>query len=381
MELRMVNFKVSQETRAKQETSRTKNGKRKRYSELSDHFVFEVCEEFFQGNGPSKIASLLVGREISLNREQVYPVLREARKRNFIELHPPMQQKLRDDIALRYPHGPGNIMVVNVGGKNAIQHVANTAAKLVLRIIHGSRKKRLQIGFGGGNTLKRLASSLSKLLPREKKLPHLVFHALGSGFATNDLSTCASVFFSFFDTLARRGLVECKNIFREPYMKWDDFEIFKNQNRKAFDEARNLDIAITTLCSARDRHGSLRKFMEIGPEEGRQVLEAARWIGDVLWRPFSRGGPITANTVIRPTTLLELDTLVDLAGQEDRHVILVAGPCATCRKSKAEALKAILTVKRLRMCNHLVIDAKTAKELLDDRSSEFDRVQLQPSNP
>jgi hypothetical protein len=87
-------------------------------------------------------------------------------------------------------------------------------------------------------------------------------------------------------------------------------------------------------------------------------------VGDVQYQPYSEVGPIRVNTGIRAVTLFELSDLVELAASPDKHVLLVAGPCIRCGRPKGRALRPLLTERSLRVCNHMIIDAGTAQELL-----------------
>ena len=64
------------------------------------------------------------------------------------------------------------------------------------------------------------------------------------------------------------------------------------------------------------------------------------------------------------TTLLELDQLRDMASSSDKHVVVVAGPCALCTKSRSDAVRPLFEEKKLRLWSHFVMDMVTATELL-----------------
>jgi DNA-binding transcriptional regulator LsrR (DeoR family) len=69
---------------------------------------------------------------------------------------------------------------------------------------------------------------------------------------------------------------------------------------------------------------------------------------------------------VRAVTLFELDELVAIAKDRSngKYVVLVAGPCGECGATKKNALRPLLANERLRLWTHLIVDAKTAKELL-----------------
>lgn len=363
------------EKRRAADSHRRKHFFQSRVRSLPDSIIFGVCEKFIRREGATEISRWLSGHGYPLTREQVYQLFQEGLHRGYLDLRPPKEKDLSERLGQKFSHGPSHIQVVNVEGESTIRHVADEAAKLTLSLIKSSRKIPLHIGFGAGNTLRMVARSLSDLLAHEPKIPHLVLHALGSGFAARDPSTSACTFFAFFDELAERGNIEYWTLMVDPFVKWSNFKKVKESEyfAEAFQQAGEIDIVITTLASAKeDPHGLLVRFMDLAPSWGLRRLKEAGWIGDVLWRPYSRTGPIEENTAIRVPTLFELRDLVDLARKPEKHVILVAGPCATCGKSKAEALRPLLIEPSLRVCNHLVTDLTTARELLENESPEPD---------
>lgn len=351
-----------------------KRRRRTNYRHYPDEIIFTVCCEFAHGTGASAIAEWLRRNGYpQTSREQVYPMLSEGIDRSFLELHAPPEHDLRNQLARRFPLGAADIRVVNVAGPTLdfiIDHVAAEAARLVMELIdqYGARKRPIHIGFGAGTTIKQVARRLSQLLDHEREVPHLVLHALGSGFAPRDPSTSANTFFTFFEEAAARGLIEYEGLLADVFVPWDDYQSVPERPgiREAFDAKEKIDIVITTITSASDEHGLLHRFMLLAPPEGRKVLDDAGWVGDVLWRPFCQRGPIMSNTGIRAISVFELDELVRLAQTPDKHVIVVTGPCATCGRTRTDALMPILTQPGLRLCNHLVIDVATARELLKE---------------
>jgi DNA-binding transcriptional regulator LsrR (DeoR family) len=147
---------------------------------------------------------------------------------------------------------------------------------------------------------------------------------------------------------------------------WDSYSRTKGLPgvKDSFEAAKQIDILVTSLGYTGDEHSLLKGFMGMASERGRAALDSAGWVGDVLWRPYSRSGPITADTGIRAVTLFELEDLVAMGHAPGKHVILLAGPCAGCNICKAPALRPLLCESRLRVANHVVLDIRTAEELL-----------------
>jgi hypothetical protein len=85
----------------------------------------------------------------------------------------------------------------------------------------------------------------------------------------------------------------------------------------------------------------------------------------VQYRPYTAKGPVKEKpSDLRAVTLYELEDLVRLAGQKNKHVILMARQCGICGRTRAEALRPLLTNPELKVFSSLVLDAATARELL-----------------
>jgi hypothetical protein len=87
-------------------------------------------------------------------------------------------------------------------------------------------------------------------------------------------------------------------------------------------------------------------------------------VGDVQYRPFSQQGPLTQEASIRAATLFDLPELVTLAQTPHKYVIVVAGPCGQCGRTRTDTLYPLLTVPSLKVWTHLIVDFPTAHELL-----------------
>ena len=125
-----------------------------------------------------------------------------------------------------------------------------------------------------------------------------------------------------------------------------------------------MHIVFSSLGSASHGHGDFYSFMQLGKKRGLKVLEKAGWIGDVQYRPYSATGPITEDTEIRAVTLLELDELRAMANSADKHVVLVAGPCGICAKTRSDAVRPLFEEPKLRLWSRFVMDIQTARDLL-----------------
>ena len=93
-------------------------------------------------------------------------------------------------------------------------------------------------------------------------------------------------------------------------------------------------------------------------------LKKAGHVGDILWHPYSKSGPLTDMTPRRAVTLFDLPALVNMAAHKHKHVVLVAGPCHSGGERKAIALRPLMTVPELRAFDTLVTDYRSVWELL-----------------
>jgi hypothetical protein len=83
-----------------------------------------------------------------------------------------------------------------------------------------------------------------------------------------------------------------------------------------------------------------------------------------MWRfPSAERRP--AEWSFPAVTLYELEDLVRIAGQGKKHVILIARQWGMRERTRAEALRPLLTNPNLKVFSTLVMDAATAKELLE----------------
>jgi hypothetical protein len=90
-----------------------------------------------------------------------------------------------------------------------------------------------------------------------------------------------------------------------------------------------------------------------------EKLVAEGVVGDFLWRPVGKRGPIEADTGLRFMTLVELAYIPGFIAKGNQ-VLFLLGPCEECRQPKPEILKALLGLKDP-LFTHLVVDSRTAR--------------------
>ena len=342
---------------------------------IPDSVVVGVCERFLERNSTMKIRDW-VNEELAqlgvlgcdIKREQVYQLVTLGNRRGYFLLSPPEQETLTDRIVEHFGVQSNEIRVV--GTRHSLELVAAAAAKLAVELIENLSKEKsdIHIGVGGGLTTLLVARKLASLLPTAKQLPtKLTIHALSTGFDVYAPHTAPIAFFSFFDHAPIK--IDRVGLFAPAVVDFDDYARVKKWPgvKEAFQAVPvdGFDMVITSLGSASHPHGDFNTFMKSGSERGSKVLRKKGWIGDVQYRPYSIDGPITDDTIVRTVTLLELDDLVALARKPNKHVIVVAGPCGSCRETRSDAVYPLLTSSRLKLWSRFVMDVDTAKDLLN----------------
>jgi DNA-binding transcriptional regulator LsrR (DeoR family) len=362
---------------------------------LDHQVVFFACDAFISGMNADWIARSTRERFTKpLHRTQVYQVISEGRRRGYFQLTPPRDEMLSRRMLDRFVHSrPGAtdsradkvVKVVSQGYEPSLEHVAVAGAATALKVIRDkyaklpkprARKRAsgdepaVHVGFGAGSTTMLVARHLAEMLRAEETPPHVVLHALSSGFSVKYPATAPVAFFNFFHG---NPFVSYRGMFAPAYVKSESFDeqITDVGVRESFQEKKKIQIIVTALASQQDPHGELNRFMAVNEDLGREARkildEEEHRKGDVMYRPFNEAGPITRSAGIRAVTLYELAQLRDFVHKEKKAVILVAGPCSTCQRSRSDALLPLLREPSLDLWSHLVTDDETATRCLRAR--------------
>ena len=213
-----------------------------------------------------------------------------------------------------------------------------------------------------------IARHLAALLRAERGLPPLRFHALSSGFHPEEPRTAPVAFFGFFDDIGVE--TDYVGLFAPSVVTSNEYGLIKQQRGvlESFTAKKEIDIVITALGSAKDRHSELNLFLKQRPKDIER-LKKQHWVGDVQYRPYSTKGPLSSEASVRAVTLYELDDLVQLANTKDKHVIVSSGPCARCSRPRTDALRPLLLEPTLKVWTDLVMDVDTARELVATESA------------
>ena len=340
-----------------------------------DALVFRVAQLFLgergEGRSPSAIAEQVTRefhRQPALTREAIYPLIAEAVRRGFLKLVPPVDQQLAERLSAKYPSlATSTLRVVQTAGPHDNAKVAAVAAELALdhlaEIVKAKKSPLVGIGLGPGRATLDFCRTFASLLAGYPEPVKLKLVAISAGCPANVPEYASISFFNLFPP----HVVDSKvGLFAETLVPLAAFEAIKERAgvSEAFAARESIDLIVTSMGDVRDKHDLLSMFLRQSAEhEGR--LQAGGWVGTVQYRPYTLKGPVQEKpNDLRAVTLFELDDLVRIAGQKNKHVILIARQCGMCERTRAEALRPLLTNPGLKVFSTLVLDAATARELL-----------------
>lgn len=326
-----------------------------------------VCRLFCAGDKPSVIAER-IQKEYAPNkfsRQSVHRMLREAAEAGRFRFVPRASFVLSNKLRNRY----GWLADVKVVHTNEFEDVAYQGAQTLIDLVQEVSRnspQEVHIGFAGGHAMHRLAQIFAQLLDEsDADLPEmLVLHALVAGFDVRNPTTDPNTFFTLFNNRTSVNTTyEYVGLHTPPVVRASEYDTLRNAEgiKESYDHAEDLDIIVTSAADWTDEHSTFRQYMEKSADCA-EVLVKAGCIGDMLWRPVGSRGPLNVQTKIRSMTLIELGDLPSFT-EKGKHVLLVLGPCAFCRKPKSRILSAILASEE-RLISHLVVDTRSAKETL-----------------
>jgi len=352
-----------------------------------EDMIFSICRMFFSGDYNAEEIAALVneelkrrGRAASFNRQQVYPVLMEAVRRNYIRFCPPAVEVKAQRLADLYRIPIENIRVVRTSmDEKGLEDVASEAANLAMsRIIGLAKKKRredpraevveVHIGLGAGLTTMMVARHLGMLLRSQDEIEgytRLVVHNLSSGFLPDKPLTSPTAYYSFFQE--SRMPIDWVGLISPPVVHSEDYEKTKNLPgvREALQRGKEIEIAITSLGCAKEGHGLLVQIEKLFYADPNPKSEVTDRRGDVMFKPYSETGPLDNDpTGVRAVTVLEIQDFVDMV-KDGKEVILVSGPQLS-GMTRTTALMPLLNEPNLRVWSHLCMDLTTAEEVIQN---------------
>ncbi len=324
-----------------------------------------ICRWFCEGKTAQQMADLAnehLPLRTPMTREVPYKLLQKAGRMGWLHFRPPPHESHRERLRERY-HWLQELKVVH---SVALADVARETARELLRMARSWAGKELHIGIAGGHSMRELARALARELCEPKKnLPATIwFHALAGGFDPGDPTTNPNAFFNYF---SQDDIVDVEIRFHGlsapaivPSDKSSAFEEV-GDIRLAMDAVKDVDIFVTSGASWRDRDSALRKRMQ-DSEGSFDVLEKEGCVGDMLWRPLSRSGPIKTATLLRAMTLVDLSDLPTLIANGKR-VLLMVSPCGLCHAPKGDLLDCVLNLEEP-LITDLVVDSRSAGQML-----------------
>jgi len=394
--------------------------KRHKYGLLSDQLVFEVVHLYVEEEvGATEIDRRLESKfaqewnEFELSKESIVHIVHEAISRGWVILNAPLEGKLATALRLGFREvitEDKDVQVVNVGLSDAIadeqrtrssrssdhpkrddarpkpgdaatkrprtsltDHVSHIAASTVLRLIKevaehkAGSSEPVRIGLGAGYTAKQVIRRLGGLLRREEVGAKLAIHALTPGFSSDPLEAPVT-YFRFFEGI--KDEIEYVGLFTSGFATEEEFERLKNdpETAEVFKLAQELDIVVSSLGSAEDKHSFLVQYLsgKNAPAGELERMKSAGWKGDVQFMPYSSNSPLQLRHK-RPVTLLDLNDLRAMRNRvnEKKFVVLCAAPCIECQSLKTNALLPVIGSKQLDVWTHLVCDRDTAQGCID----------------
>lgn len=339
-------------------------------TDIPDHILLGVARRFMEGEKAEDIATWVRSTGYRATRERIFnPLLRMAIDRGIFQILATPEHDIGVALSDTYGHSAGDLHVVRAVQPEVREQVSLRAVEVIVELILelGQLKERVHIGLGGGVTIWETARLLAKRLAAEAFLPRLALHAISSGFDIRDPRTAPITFMSDFYGLDTD--IETFALFAPAIVDIADYKAVKDSPsvRESAREAKKIDIVITSLAAETDEHGALNRLGAVGRKQGfrKGPLRRAGWVGDVQYHPYSEVAPIEADAAgARAVTLLELEELHDLAQAKNKHVVVIASPCATCKQPKTEAVRPLLESPQLKVWTKLVLDMRTAKQLL-----------------
>lgn len=299
---------------------------------------------------------------VTLAPHDYYRMFREGCEREEIVYNAPFKLGLARQIQERFPWLK-DVQVINTA---VLRDVANRGADFLIRLLKAYRstygKEVVHMGFTGGHAMRELAVAFAKRLCQPTRgLPEtVVFHALATGFDPTQPQTNPNGFFNMF---ADNPMLQVEAKFyglSAPAMVTPTLlQELKKQDelKQAYAAARTLDIVATSGSEWADEDCGLRSRMQASPESVR-ILEENGCVGDILWLPLSRSGPITVETELRALSLIELSELPAIIKGRTR-VMLMLGPCGGCGMPKGNLLECVLRQRRP-LVTDLILDSRTA---------------------
>lgn len=415
------------------------SGVRFRTKDETDELVYAVCERFLKPNilsedskeerSSTKGVTTAIAEWANekfhrtatnrLTREKIYPIVWEGVERGFVLPNPPIEEQLESELVAAFhleehlKQCDGAVVVCNSASKTAAQNVSYRVADQIISLIKKIRGAALKtnedgpevdnsvhIGFGSGYAAMEVAKRLA--VNSGIDVPKLTLHAITSSYYLEEQEKDTSAYFTYFSNNKLID-VQCISCNTTPLI-WDKnaplnepesqraarwtFNIAEHWQNPSlqfnYEKRDEIDIVVTSLASARDNDGLLKKYLQSLKKHKRiqedavQTLNEQGWVGDILFLPYAENGPIFPRTV-QAASLFTFNDLVSWATgtsipvsngtSKKRYIVLVGGPCADCFRPKDDALYPLLDNPKMRAWTHLIIDRMTAEALIQAKKA------------
>ncbi len=318
-------------------------------------------------------------REHEFNKNQVYDMVRFAVVERLVLLKAPVNEALgkwlrtKFNIRKRGQKDDDLVRVVDVD-LNSPNSVSEEAADLAFRLIKSTYESRpdrpVGLGLGPGESTLVFSRRLGELLKREGQHLQLKLFGISSG-CPPEKPNCAPI--SFFNLFPDGVISDRVALLAGPIVPVADHARQLETTvglKEAYSARDEIDIVVTSMGDFDDHHDGLAKLLK----EQRAGWKKGNWVGSVQYRPYASDAAVVEEAGgDRVVTLFELADLHRMAIDANKSVILIARPCSQCKKTKTEALLPLLRLenqKRLRVFSHLVIDSKSASELVPELVAE-----------
>jgi len=337
---------------------------------LHDELVAAVCKYFCRGMPASEIRDEIRSKlGVTISREDPYRMLSFAGQRGWLSCQPPLAFEMAEKIAKEY-RWLKEVKVVRTGVSDDISfRVAEMLLDYVCKLSQARpQRSEVHIGFAGGRSLRKTARHFSEMLrePRENLPKGIVFHAIVAGFNVTDPTTDPNGFFNYF---AGESALQVQTSFMglpaPGIVKSSEMEGLRTISymREAFNAAKEIDIVVTSVGGHfQEGHSGFHSMLrKASPPTVEQIIKAGG-IGDMMWQPLGKNGPLEVQTEMRAVTLMELGALPEFT-RRGKAVLLLLGPCGNCGGPKGDVLGSVLARKNF--ITHLVVDSRSARELLE----------------
>jgi DNA-binding transcriptional regulator LsrR (DeoR family) len=317
-----------------------------------------------------------------LTRETVYPKLSRAREEGIIELVPPIDAELTKRLQEEFGLNPEHVRVVATPGARSSSLVADTAADMAFELLGDLQKSRpgkpITMGLGPGRASLDFSRALGALLRNSPLSIRLRLVSITAGAPSDIPQFAPTSFFNLFPTSQAAGawpdagdvkqeqLPDRVGFFSQSIARAGEMQAIRDSHlfKVVAQERNRIDLIVSSMGDPIDEHDLLRRSLEEHGVDTQELLDQG-WVGNFQYRPYTAHGPvIEPHQEYRAVTLYELEDFRRLAHEQGKYILLIARQCGICNRTRAEALRPLLTEPGLRVFNRLCLDVATAHELL-----------------